>query len=664
MKKKSLLVLGIISILLCAATIVLTVYMGTHTSLVEDTGIKTGQQNYTIGYDAEKDIFFIGTRTGSLIAYNNATHEKMWEATTQAGQPFTAIKVRADADRVYAGNDDMNVYIYDINTGDELETIMANGRVVDLDISTDLSQLAVATRTNDKANVRVFDAASGDELFNNKYTYGIGGVLFTSDDAQLLVATKRGELMRMEFDGTVVTKVSDAVNSEIKTMKSAVDGEYMVVDINGNYAVFDENVNVLRKAQADMIEGSTVYSGGIDASGNIAIGTKQGYVYVMNPQDKLIYTYRQTDVISISDFATDGTVMYITGYGDFVDSIELGRLETIATLQSLETLIKVLLVVFAVAGILLIMSYFGPTYSLMRRFVKALWKYRLAYMLLVPTFVLLIMFNYTPVVMALTRAFTNWSVKNYRAADLQFVGLAQFRSALVDTHFLYGVRNLLIFMVTGFIKLLTMPMLAAYLVYSFKSDKKKYIYRFLFVLPIVVPGVVGSLMWVEIYNPGGGLDQILKALGRPEWIHVWLGEEKTALWSIVFMGIPYIGAMPFLLYYGGLTSIDASLYEAAKIDGASRWKIFWRVQLPMIMPQVKLLVMLQFIGSIQDYGGVYLMTGGGPGHSTYTPGLALYYDATANGQYGRACAMGIMMFVVIMIGTYFNNKIKAENYGS
>ena len=74
--------------------------------------------------------------------------------------------------------------------------------------------------------------------------------------------------------------------------------------------------------------------------------------------------------------------------------------------------------------------------------------------------------------------------------------------------------------------------------------------------------------------------------------------------------------------------------------------------------------MLLFIGSIQDYGGVYLMTGGGPGHSTYTPGLALYYDATANGQYGRACAMGIMMFVVIMIGTYFNNKIKAENYGS
>lgn len=84
----------------------------------------------------------------------------------------------------------------------------------------------------------------------------------------------------------------------------------------------------------------------------------------------------------------------------------------------------------------------------------------------------------------------------------------------------------------------------------------------------------------------------------------------------------------------------------------------------MIAPQMKLLIMLGFIGSVQDYGGIYLLTGGGPGVATYTPGLELYYNATMFGNYGYACAMGLVLFVFIMIGTFFNNKIKAENYGS
>ena len=274
------------------------------------------------------------------------------------------------------------------------------------------------------------------------------------------------------------------------------------------------------------------------------------------------------------------------------------------------------------------------------------------------------MFNYTPMFIALTRAFTNWSNKRYTAADIDFVGFENFKKMVTEGYFLIGIKNVVILMLTGFAKTLTMPVIAAWLVYSFKNDRKKYIYRFLFVLPIVVPGLVGSLLWKQIYNPQGGLDQILMALGLEEWIHVWLGEEKTAIWSIVFMGPPYIGAMPFLLYYGGFTSIDASLYEAARIDGASRWDIFWRIQIPMIAPQMKLLIMLGFIGSVQDYGGIYLLTGGGPGVATYTPGLELYYNATMFGNYGYACAMGLVLFVFIMIGTFFNNKIKAENYGS
>lgn len=662
MKKKLLLVLGIVFAVLFAATLVLTVYLSNSTSLVSDTGIQTGQQNNIIAYDGDNDILFVGTRTGSLFAFDNATHTQLWKVKSDASQPFTCVKVHAATGLVYAGCDDNLVYTIDVATGEVKSTLDIKRRVVDIDVTLDDTTLAVVTKTNNKSNVLVYDLATGENVANNKYTYPIKGILFTQDQTDLLITDKRGQVQRINFEGKI--QAESAARYEFVSLKKTADGTYFTVDKNGSYYVFNDNCEFLRSGTVNMIKGAEVIGGTMDASGNVIVGTKQGYVYVMDADDKQIYSYRQANVISVSDFAVDGNLVYITGYGDFVDYIEASKLETVAVLQSMATLIKGLMVASAILTFFMLMMYFPTTNKALSKFGRILWKHKIAYLLLIPTFVLLIMFNYTPMVIALTRAFTNWSSRNYTAADLEFVGFYNFQRMFTEGYFLIGVKNMLILMVTGFIKTFTMPLLAAWLVYSFRGDRKKYIFRFLFVLPIVVPGIVGSLLWKQIYNPGGGLDQVLVALGLENWIHVWLGEEKTAIWSIVFMGLPYIGAFPFLMYYGGLTSIENSLYESAKIDGATRSKIFWKIQLPMIMPQVKLLIVLQFIGSIQDYGGIYLLTGGGPGTATYVPGLELYYNATTFGNYGYACAMGLVMFVFIMIGTFFNNKIKAENYGS
>jgi ABC-type polysaccharide transport system permease subunit len=263
---------------------------------------------------------------------------------------------------------------------------------------------------------------------------------------------------------------------------------------------------------------------------------------------------------------------------------------------------------------------------------------------------------------AMTRAFTNWSSKRYTAADMDFVGFENFKKMISEGYFLIGVKNVVILMLTGFAKTLTMPVIAAWLVYSFKSDKKKYIYRFMFVLPIVVPGLVGSLLWKQIYNPQGGLDQILVALGLEEWIHVWLGEEKVAIWSIVFMGPPYIGAMPFLLYYGGFTSIDASLYEAARIDGASRLQILWFVNLPGILPTVIITFLLQ-VGRLMNLGYTKILLLQNDLNlevstviSTYT-----YEIGLLGGQYSYSSAIGlfnnIVNITVLLIANYISRKV-------
>lgn len=281
--------------------------------------------------------------------------------------------------------------------------------------------------------------------------------------------------------------------------------------------------------------------------------------------------------------------------------------------------------------------------------------------MLLPTFVLLYFFSYKGIFIGLSRAFTNWSVDNYTVAEMEFVGLDNFRSMISEGYFLTGLKNMGLLLLTNIIKTLTMPLAVAWLLYSIKGGRRKYIHRFLFVLPIVVPGVVGSLVWQKIYDPSIGLlNQVLGVLGLENWQRVWLGDSKTAMGSILAMGFPYIGAMSLLVYYGGLINISDDIIESAKIDGAGRWQIFSRIQLPILKPQIELLLTLSFIGSIQEFNSIYIMTGGGPGTSTYVPALELYLNVAQFGRYGYASAMGVVLLIFTLAATIISNKLKKE----
>ena len=103
------------------------------------------------------------------------------------------------------------------------------------------------------------------------------------------------------------------------------------------------------------------------------------------------------------------------------------------------------------------------------------------------------------------------------------------------------MKNLVLLIVTGVLKVLTMPLIAAWLVYTVNGNKRKYIYRFLFVLPVVVPVVVMAMTWQKIYDPNIGLlNEVLGVLGMTGLQQVWLGNAKTAIWAIIFMGFPFI----------------------------------------------------------------------------------------------------------------------------
>jgi raffinose/stachyose/melibiose transport system permease protein len=105
-----------------------------------------------------------------------------------------------------------------------------------------------------------------------------------------------------------------------------------------------------------------------------------------------------------------------------------------------------------------------------------------------------------------------------------------------------------------------------------------------------------------------------------------------------------------------LISISTDVFDAALVDGAFGLSRFWHIDLPLLMGQIKLLLMLTFIGAVQTFELVYLTTGGGPGAATYTPALELYYSAMRMDMLGLASAIGMVLFVIILSGTVVNMR--------
>lgn len=138
----------------------------------------------------------------------------------------------------------------------------------------------------------------------------------------------------------------------------------------------------------------------------------------------------------------------------------------------------------------------------------------------------------------------------------------------------------------------------------------------------------------------------------------WLGDQKLILPSLVFWGFPWVGVVSVLLYLSGLNNIDQSTYEAADLDGCGWFGKFTRIELPLIMTQVRLNLVLMVIHTLQSWGNVFIIVGdgGGPNGAAMLPGLYMFRKAFRDMEAGYACAIGLMLFGLILVLTLINNR--------
>lgn len=278
-----------------------------------------------------------------------------------------------------------------------------------------------------------------------------------------------------------------------------------------------------------------------------------------------------------------------------------------------------------------------------------IYKQRAAYLFILPAFLSVAVFLYWPTFTGFYYAFTDW---NPGLRNHNFIGFANFAEMARDPNIHTAFRNVLIIVAATLIKDLTVPLLAAQLVFNLKLLRLQYWLRTMFVIPIVMPAIAIILLWVQIYDPNVGLlNQTLGAIGLGDWQRAWLGDGNIAIWAIVGVGFPWIGVLPFLVFLGGLMAIPRDLFDAATVDGASFRQRFLQIDLPMLTGQIRLIVVLGVIEGFQVFYYILVMTGGGPFRSTTVPGLEMYYAAFQSSRYGYACAIAVVLFAIIMTVT-------------
>ena len=277
------------------------------------------------------------------------------------------------------------------------------------------------------------------------------------------------------------------------------------------------------------------------------------------------------------------------------------------------------------------------------------------YVWLAPAFVLMCIFSIYPALSALYHSFTDWNI--YNSSLTVFTGLANFQRLFTDYIFWKSCLNLIILIVTGMIFGNVAALGLAELLHSLKSIKSSSVYRFLFIIPTLVPGMVNMLIWTQIIlssSPIGLMNTILAAFGAETL--GWYYSESTAMISMIITGFPWVSGTSFLIYLAGLNNIPDSVYEALELDGAGTWKrIFW-IDLPLIKSQIKYFVMMGIIGGMQSFDMQLVFTSGGPNYATIVPGYYMYERAFMGNQFGYAAAIGFVIFAVTLILTIINNK--------
>jgi raffinose/stachyose/melibiose transport system permease protein len=274
-----------------------------------------------------------------------------------------------------------------------------------------------------------------------------------------------------------------------------------------------------------------------------------------------------------------------------------------------------------------------------------------------PALLILIVFGLIPIVY-------NFIMSLYQT-DLMspsvFVGLRNYEILFHDWVFQQALKNNIFLVCGSLIAHLVVALFLANILFA--KLRGTNFFQSAFFLPSVVTGVAVGLIWTFILNSQFGMvNKILEILNLAQFQHQWLADKDTAMLAIIIVVMwQYVG-YHMVIQLAAMRNIPGELYEAAALDGASKWRQFTDITFPLIKPVLKVDAILIITGSLKYFDLVFVMTRGGPNHATEVLSTYLYYQGFRTLKYGYASAIGNILLLLCVLAIVFSNLVfKSDN---
>lgn len=284
------------------------------------------------------------------------------------------------------------------------------------------------------------------------------------------------------------------------------------------------------------------------------------------------------------------------------------------------------------------------------------------YLFLTPASILLITFIILPIIMSLLLSFTKYSGFDSPVWNSG----ANYKELFTSRDFIVSMKNTFIFVVVSVpAQTIISLLLAAILAANFRNSLGEFVRGALFI-PVLCSSVLAGTVFYYLFasNADAAMNVLLSVFGIEK--QNWLGQRNTALAIVCIVSVWKNIGYYLVIFYAGIMDVPSTLYEAARCDGATPIQQFLHITLPGIRSVLYLVITLGTIWGFQLFDLTYIMTKGGPGNATMTPGLLLYNEAFNSYRMGYACAVACVLALVILAVTViqriaFNEKAGGED---
>lgn len=274
-----------------------------------------------------------------------------------------------------------------------------------------------------------------------------------------------------------------------------------------------------------------------------------------------------------------------------------------------------------------------------------------------PALVMYALFVLVPALMSVQYSFVRWN----GIGEMKWVGLDNYVSVLSNPDLLGTIINA--FKLVAFFSFVpvTLGVVVASVIHRIANGRLGAVARTILFLPQVIPLVAAGIIWGRLLSLPGLFNQALRSIGLDHLTRAWLGDFDWALPAVGLIGIWVLLGFCTVLLWTGMTKLDVSLYESARIDGAGWFTELRQITVPLLRQEISVCLTVTMIAALAAFDVVYVTTAGGPGNSTAVPGIQIYILAFTQQRIGPASALAVLLMLLVLIVIIPVQRLSREN---